>query len=108
MQISKLRHRVALQRYVETQDPNTGAIIKGWVDVATFYASVEGVSGREFLSSRSEQAATTWRITIRYRNDIMEADRLLLGNKTFDIQAILPDNKRTRVTLMCESGVTAG
>lgn len=108
MKIGRLKHRLILQRYVETQDPNTGAITKGWETVASFHGSVEGVSGREFLAASAEQAATTWRITIRYRRSIMASDRILLGEEAFNIEAILPDNNRRRLVLMCETGVNSG
>jgi SPP1 family predicted phage head-tail adaptor len=106
--IGRLKHRLTLQRYGEAQDPNTGAIIEGWETLGSFNASVEGVSGREFLAANAEQSATTWRITLRYRSDILGSDRLVMGETVFNISAILPDNNRTRLVLMCQSGVNAG
>ncbi len=40
-------------------------------------------------------------MTIRYRGDVTAQMRVLHGGKIFGIVAPLPDNKGTRLVLMC-------
>jgi len=107
MNVGRLKHRIKLQEQQETQDPNTGAITKSWVDVASVWASVEGINGREFVAAAAEQAAVTWRITVRYR-DILPTWRIVFDGRYFNIKAILPNNDQTQLTLMCETGANNG
>lgn len=104
MQSGKLKHRLTLQKYSYIQD-EVGQPIPQWTDIATVYAKVEGVQGREFLAANSEQHATTWRIIMRYRDDFTMSDRLVRGNVAYNIKAILPNNDRNQLVLMCESGL---
>lgn len=102
MQAGKLRHALTLERLEITQD-ELGQPIETWVNLGTVRASVEGVSGREFLAADASQAETTWRITTRYRADIEPACRFVDGASVFNVVAVLPDNRRRQVTLMCKT-----
>lgn len=107
MDVGRLKHRIKLQSYETTRDPNTGAVINAWVDVGQVWASVEGINGREFIQSSAEQAATTWRITVRHR-DVNPAWRIVFEGRYFNIKAILPNNDQSTLVLMCETGVNNG
>lgn len=61
MNAGRLRHPLNLQRVEVVQDPATGEVIEDWVTVSREWASIEGVSGREFLAASAEQAETTYR-----------------------------------------------
>lgn len=104
MQSGKLKHRLSLQKYSYVQDP-AGQPIPQWTEISQVYAKVEGVQGREFLAASAEQHATTWRIIMRYRDDFTMSDRLVRGNVAYNIKAILPNNDRNQLVLMCESGL---
>ncbi|UXC37110.1 phage head closure protein [Cupriavidus gilardii] len=105
MQAGKLRHRLMLQKLEIIRD-EIGQPIESWVDKGYEAASVVGISGREFVQSSAEHAGTTWRVTMRYRGDIEAGGwRLAEGATLYNIKAVLPDNKRASMTLMCESGV---
>ena len=52
MRAGSLRHRVTIQRYELVVDEYGGPLRReSWKDVATVWASVEAVSGREFFAS---------------------------------------------------------
>lgn len=103
MNAGRLRHPLNLQRLELTQDPTTGEMTEGWVTVSREWASIEGVNGREFLSASAEQAETTYRITIRHRNDLDATWRLVSGATTYGIEAILPGNQTVWLVLMCKT-----
>lgn len=89
----KLRHRVVIQKPVETQDTTTGAMNTVWEDVATVWASIDPVSAKEFVAAQVEQSKITGRITIRYRNDFDTSCRLYhrAKNKYYNIEGMLSD-----------------
>lgn len=110
MQAGRLRHRIALQRYSAGERDENGYLIPGsagWQTVTLLWAAIEGINGREFVAAAAEQAATTWRITVRHFR-IEPSMRLKAGDTVFNVKAILPDNNRQRMVLMCETGVNEG
>lgn len=108
MRSGEMRHRLSIQEYrYVSQDPVTGEVIYEWVEIGHMWAKVEGIQGREFLAAAAEQAATTWRITVRHFR-IEPSMRLKAGDTLFNVKAILPDNNRQRMVLMCETGVNEG
>jgi len=57
----ELRHAVQIQKPVETQNTYNEAE-KTWVTLATVYAAIEPMSGREYLQSLLATAEVTVRI----------------------------------------------
>lgn len=110
MQAGKLRHRVTLQRPVKTQNPATGAIINGWADVATLWASVVDLSAREFVAAQAGQSEVTTRITIRWRDDVTSKHRILYLGRVYNVHGVLSDDKSGReyLTPPCSQGVNDG
>ncbi|WP_422667054.1 phage head closure protein [Billgrantia montanilacus] len=45
-------------------------ITEEWAVIAQDWASIVGVSGREFIATSAEQSETTYRVTMRYRPDL--------------------------------------
>lgn len=101
MRAGTLRHRVTLQRFKQGQDAYGGPV-ETWTDVATIWASVDAVNGREFFAGRQVQSEVTHKITIRHRPDVTSEMRVAHGGKVFGIEAVLPDRRGTRLVLMCK------
>lgn len=102
MRAGSLRHRVTLQRQ-ELVFGEFGAPLhnKVWKDVATVWASVEAVNGREFFASQQVQSEVTHKVTIRFLPGVTADMRIVHGGRVFGIVAPLPDNRGTRLVLMC-------
>lgn len=100
MRAGMLRHRVTLQRFQQGQDAYGGPV-ETWEDVATVWASLEAVSGREFFASQQVQSEVTHKVTIRFRPGVAADMRIVYGGRVFGIVAPLPDNRGTRLVLMC-------
>lgn len=107
MDIGKLKHRITIQKQVEGSGP-TGQPILSWETVAITWAQVQGISGREFFASSTEQTGTTWKIIMRYIPGLKSFYRILLDDQIFNIKGILPNNDKTMITVMAESGVNNG
>ena len=102
MRAGMLRHRVTIQRQ-ELVFGKFGAPLhdKVWENVATVWASLEAMSGREFFASQQVQSEVTHKVTIRFRPGVAADMRIVHGGRVFGIVAPLPDNRGTRLVLMC-------
>ena len=102
MRAGSLRHRVTIQRQ-ELVFGKFGAPLhdKVWENVATVWASLEAMSGREFFASQQVQSEVTHKVTIRFRPGVAADMRIVHGGRVFGIVAPLPDNRGTRLVLMC-------
>lgn len=112
MRAGILRDRVTIQRPLSVQDQETGEqVLAAWESVIEkLPAGISYLSGKELIAAQAEQSEIMARITIRFRSDIDSTMRVLLGDKIFDIKAVLPDNNtgRTHLTLFVSEGVNNG
>lgn len=103
MNPGKLRHRVTIQEFKEDVDQYVTPIDQGWQDVATVWASVEPIQGREYVLLQNTQSELTTRIRIRYRSGIKPSMRVLYGTRVFDIQSVIdPEERHIEQQLMCK------
>ena len=101
----RLRDRVTIQTRSVTRDAY-GAEVVTWATLATVWASVETLSGREYLATisggipqvRSERLS---RVVIRYRSDVREYMQIVYGNRTLRIEQVLEAERREALHLMC-------
>ncbi len=70
--------------------------------MATVWARVRAVSGREFFAAAQVQAEQLQRITIRYRTGVTAAMRVAWAGRLFDITAVIDWRERHEaLQLMC-------
>lgn len=99
--IGALRARLAIEEPVSTPDGGGGAVVS-WQAVAEVWASVTPVTGDERLEADATTARVTHRIVIRHRSGIRACMRLRLGDRIFQITAVLDAGARARLVLLCE------
>lgn len=87
----KLRHRVVIEQYAETQDPNTGAMVRGWSKYGDRWAEYVANSVREFIAAASNQSEVKGRFVLRYDADIVPQMRIVHRGKTYEILGVMPD-----------------
>ena len=94
MQAGALRHRITIQSMAETMDQNTGIITTAWAPFATDVpADVHPLSAREFVAAAASQSKVTATIKIRYLAGLKASMRAVQGEKTWNIEGVLPDPK---------------
>ena len=106
----RLRHRVTIERRVQTQDSN-GDMVTEWDTVAADEpAAIEPLSVREFISSQALQSGVTARITIRHRSGLTADMRIRHGELIYNPQGWLadPDSGLEYLTAPCTQGVNDG
>lgn len=110
IEAGRLRHRVLIQRQVQTQDDETGAVTVTWQSVAMVWAAIEPLSAREFMAAQTTQAETVARIVIRYRTGLDTSMRILHKSNVYNIQGLLPDKDSglDYITIPVSRGVNDG
>lgn len=95
--------RVTLQRAATVQDENTGELIQTWGTLATVWARVEPVAGREFIGAGALQSELVTKITIRYMPTPTASDRLQHDGRTYSITSVVDyRSARREIVLMCK------
>lgn len=113
----RLRHRIAIQEPIKTQDPASGGaeitvwqnLIVGGREMVSVPAEVLTGAGREFIAANAQQAETKARINLRWFPGLNETHRILWEGKTYNIRSIDTDiTARREYRLQCEDGVNDG
>lgn len=99
MDAGRLKHRIIIEELEDIADSDGevqdsfGAPMRGWQTVATVWASIEPLSGREFITAQSEQSKIVAKITIRTSTIINASMRIYhsSADKFYNIEAILAD-----------------
>ena len=101
-----LNQQVTIRRKTRTTLP-TGGFSTVWTDLATVWAKIEGLDGRESIIAQALQGVSHYRITVRYRSDIADSDQLRYGTIALNIRSIAdPDGRRERQHILCDTGST--
>lgn len=107
----KLRHLVRFEEQVQTRD-SEGAVTMEWRLVFQTRAAIEPLSAREFIQAAAGQSEVTARVTIRYRNGIKAAMRIVHAKRgtVYNIKGLLPDKDSglEYLTIPVSAGVNDG
>lgn len=76
--------KIIIERETQTRD-DFGSIVKTWTTLATVYANVIPVSGRELYTSDRSNIRSLTRFFIYYREDVTEKDRINYEGNYYDI-----------------------
>lgn len=108
MRLGPLRHRVTFEKRKTSRD-EFGQPVEGWDVVATLWASVEPISGRELIAAQQTQAETTHRIRCRYRAGLEAAQRIVFESRPFDIQSVInPREIGASLEILANEGLSDG
>jgi len=99
---SRLNKRITILRKPLPEDQDdSGQPLDDWIPVATVWAAIEPLRGREFFAAQAVNAEVTTRIRIRYRSDV---DRKMIArhkDAEFEIlYTINPEFRNVELQLM--------
>ena len=98
-----LNRRVTIERKTGGVDAIGQPLPEGWETLAQVWANVRHLSGSESIKADTVTSEVKASIRIRYRSDIDAGMRVVLGAKTYEIRAVMPDEvRRDYVDLVCE------
>ena len=102
MNPGRLNRRIILQRQDVSRDV-VGQAKPVWTDVATVWAAVLPLRGREYFESARVNSEITVRVVIRYRADVKPSWRVKHGADAYDIIEIInPADGKRELQLMCK------
>jgi SPP1 family predicted phage head-tail adaptor len=106
--IGALDQRVTLQSRSVVVDA-VGQETITWADVATVWAQVEQLRGRELFAAAGTVYEGTTRIRIRYRSDVAATWRAVWGAMRMDIVSVIAVGGRNDMTeMLCLENVKDG
>lgn len=113
----RLRHRVAIQELVESQDSETGEMIRTWENVwlnsETELSSVAAEcltgAGRELRNSGTTEGENILRVNMRWFNGLTIKNRIVWEGMPYNITSIETDiTNRNEYRLICSGGLNDG
>lgn len=105
--IGKRDQRVTIQAKNATRAAN-GEEVVTWTDVATVWAKVEQLRGREYFAGAQMQDVVDVRVCMLHRDDVTRDQRLLWDSAPLDIVSIIEKGRKEELEIMCLSGVRNG
>lgn len=107
LKAQQLDQRVTLQSRSSTQDAHGQDTIT-WVDIATVWAQVQSLRGREFFAAAQVQQEQSIKVRVRYRTDVTQTCRLVWNGVNHDITGVIPVGRNDMLEIMCLAGVKDG
>lgn len=102
---AELNRRVTIEQPVETRDPTFGAVTRTWNPVATVWAAVEPLSGRQIERQRELGSEVTLRVRTRMSSlvaGVTPKMRITHGAKRYEIDSVInPAEARDELIMMC-------
>ncbi len=102
----KMRHRITFQEF-DGEEDGFGDPLEAddshWNDVATTWAAIDPISGREFYAAEQSQSEVSHKVRLRYRSGITTAMRISFGNRRFKIISIIDwEERHESLLIMCK------
>ena len=105
MNAGDLRERVTVLAYRETKNAMGEMMPVYDQTFAEVWASVNGVTAREFLLAGQQQTNISHRVQMRYLTGLTHQMRILWRGRTFEIVSILERENRSQHELLCQETV---
>lgn len=101
MKIGGMRYRAELQRNTAVKD-DEGFTQNIWQTEHTVWADIVPISGREFLQSGTETAEVTFKIYIRWIENVDANMHVKCGENIYLLTAVLGNKRKGMLTLMAK------
>lgn len=102
----KMRHRITFQHFVGESDAFGDPLLADdsqWEDVATVWAAIDPLSGREFYAAEQSQSEVSHKVRCRYRAGITTAMRIKYGERIFSILSVIDwEERHESLLIMCK------
>ena len=102
----KMRPRITFQAFTGEQDSfgdPLQADDDNWKPVATLWAAIDPISGKEFYAAEQSQSEVTHKVRCRYRAGLTTAMRIKYGKRTFQIVSIIDwEERHESLLIMCK------
>ena len=94
-----LDRRVRLDRRHEETDDSGQSVVR-WLPLATVWARVEPLGGREGFGQQQWVATGDLRFTIRWRDDLTPLHRVVHAGRAYDVVSVAEDGRREALLIV--------
>jgi SPP1 family predicted phage head-tail adaptor len=102
MRAGPLRHQCSVQKQTRIPD-GTGGYEEGWTEIRSIWAEITIPSGRTSVVAQQVASLITVEIRVRPAADVLPGVRLVNSGVTYLVEAVLPDNERSMLRLLCSN-----
>lgn len=102
MQPGDLDQSITIQAEGTIPDGYDGTIPGGWADVATVPAQVRDKGGNEAMEHMRATGRQTFEITIRRRDGITPANRIMWEGRVLNVRKVQPPQRYAYMTITAE------
>lgn len=102
MQAGQLRDRITIQRKTAGTDAWGAPLPEAWADYASLWSNIRFLSGTESIKAGADTSIVKASIRIRWRQDVTAGMRIVAGAAVYDIEAVLPGQRREYVDLQAK------
>ncbi len=75
---------------------------EAWADYASLWSNIRFLSGTESIKAGADTSIVKASIRIRWRQDVTAGMRIVAGAAVYDIEAVLPGQRREYVDLQAK------
>ena len=94
-----LNHRIEVQERLNVVDA-IGQPSTSWTSVGFIWANIRYLTGLSAIKAGSDTSIS--KVSIRVRHGTFNAgQRVVYGDEVFEIEAVLPDGKKSYIDLVC-------
>lgn len=86
MEAGALRDRITIKRETNASD-GMGGYDRSWGELATVWANVTSLNGREAVLGHVLQGISTFQIIVRHRTDIEPAMQIVWGDRELNVHS---------------------
>jgi SPP1 family predicted phage head-tail adaptor len=97
-----LDRRIALERRVDVTDAS-GQAVSHFVPLATVWARVEPLGGREGFGQQQWVATGDIRFTVRWRDDVAPLHRVVHEGRAYDVVSVAEDGRREALLVVARA-----
>jgi SPP1 family predicted phage head-tail adaptor len=105
MKAGDLRERITVLAYRETKNA-MGEMVPVYDETfAEVWASVQGVTAREFLLAGQQQTEISHRVRLRFLTGLTQRMRIVWRGRTLEIVSLLEHANRSEHELLCQETI---
>ncbi len=102
MKAGDLRERITVLAYRETKNAMGEMVPVYDTTFAEVWASVQGVTAREFLLAGQQQTEISHRVRMRFLTGLTQRMRIVWRGRTLEIVSLLEHANRSEHELLCQ------
>jgi SPP1 family predicted phage head-tail adaptor len=100
LDFGRMRERVRIEQAAETRNA-IGEVVQSWQTFAERWASVDGLSSREFLLQGQQQTEISHRVRLRYVDGMTSQMRIVWRDRVLEINSLLEHRNRSEHEALC-------